>query len=156
MKTFAFALLALAATASADEPQDRVPPELKSCVGIARNTERLACFDRGVRALQGAKTAAPSAESSFGLYAQEPEKKPADVPGAAADLEAVEAKVEKLGFMADGSLYIALDNKQGWRQLSSGELLVKVGDTVTIKRGALGSFQLLAPSGRSAKVRRVK
>ena len=68
----------------------------------------------------------------------------------------MEAKIVKLGNMADGSLFISLDNSQGWRQLNERELLLKVGDTVKITRGALGSFQLVAPNGRSAKVRRVK
>jgi lipopolysaccharide export system protein LptA len=156
MKSFLCVLLALfAGGAFAQNAEDRVPTELKSCVGITRNTERLACFDRAVRILQGDKTVSASPESTFGLYAQEPEKK-ADESGESADVEAMEAKVVKLGNMADGSPYIGLDNKQGWRQLNERELLLRVGDTVKITRGALGSFQLIAPNGRSAKVRRVK
>jgi hypothetical protein len=156
MKSFLCVLLAtFAAAASAQTAEDRVPPELKSCLGITRNTERLACFDRAVRVLQGDKTVTATAESTFGLYAQEPEKKE-NPSGESADVETVEAKIVKLGNMADGSLFISLDNSQGWRQLNERELLLKVGDTVKITRGALGSFQLVAPNGRSAKVRRVK
>src|SRR5688572_31615872 len=97
MKFFLCVLLAtFAAAATAQTVEDRVPAELKSCLGITRNTERLACFDRAIRVLQGDKTVSASAESTFGLYAQEPEKKEAR-DGEAADVEAVQAKVVKLG-----------------------------------------------------------
>ena len=56
-----------------DKPAEKIPAELRSCVSIERNTERLACYDRGVAALLGASgAAAPSAESSFGLVASTP------------------------------------------------------------------------------------
>ena len=42
-------LLGLSGAALAqDQAGDRIPAELRHCVGIERNTERLACFDRGV------------------------------------------------------------------------------------------------------------
>jgi hypothetical protein len=40
--------------------------------------------------------------------------------------------------------------------LSGGDTLLKAGDSVTITRAALGSFQMKVPSGRSAKVRRIR
>jgi hypothetical protein len=56
----------------------------------------------------------------------------------------------------DGSAVLTLDNGQVWRQLSGGQLLIKVGDEVEINRAALGSFQMKVPTGRTAKVKRVR
>lgn len=159
MRVFAAAML-LATAAVADEPATRIPLELRSCVAIQRNTERLACFDRGIEALRGSdsKSAAdtPSAESSFGLFAQAPSESNAGAPSRA-QIEALEARVAAISTAADGSALIVLDNAQSWRQISgSATLLLKVGDPVVIRRAALGSFQMTTPNGRSAKVKRVR
>jgi hypothetical protein len=160
MRTFLFSAMLLGATASADEPATRVPAELRSCVSIKRNTERLACFDRAIEVLEGAgaKSApdAPSAESSFGLFAQAPAQTDTDTR-ARSQVDVLEARVAAISAGADGSAIIVLDNDQSWRQISgSATLLLKVGDPVVIRRAALGSFQLSTPNGRSAKVKRVR
>jgi hypothetical protein len=148
-------LLIVCGVASADEtPRERIPVELRSCVGIERNTERLACFDRGIAAILGSVGAiAPSSESSFGLVATAPH------PGAARgdgseEVNAVRGKVTALK-ISNGEQQITLDNGQTWRQLSGGMLLLKVGDEVEITRAALGSFQIKVPSGRTGKVKRI-
>jgi hypothetical protein len=159
MRITAVVALLLAPIAGAAEPAANIPEQLRSCVAIKRNTERLACFDRGIRALsdsQGAQTgaAAPSAESSFGLFAQAPTATRGDTRE---EVETLEARVTQIDTAADGSALIVLDNAQSWRQISgSATLLLKVGDAVVIRRAALGSFQLATPNGRSAKVKRVR
>jgi len=160
MRALAVAGLLLAGVAMADEPAARIPAELRSCVAIKRNTERLACFDRGIRSLlDPGKTvaqAAPSAESSFGLFAQASTEASKDEP-AREQMETLEAHVKAIETAADGSAIIALDNDQTWRQISgSATLLLKVGDPVVIRRAALGSFQLATPNGRTGKVKRVR
>jgi hypothetical protein len=159
MRASAVAAMLLAAGALAEEPDARIPAQLRSCVAIQRNTERLACFDRGIAALRepGASTArAPSAESSFGLFAQAPTGANASDP-AHAEIETLEARVASISAAADGSVIVALDNNQVWRQISgSATLLLKVGDEVVIRRAALGSFQLSTSNGRAAKVKRVR
>jgi hypothetical protein len=160
MRAFLFVAMWLGATATAGEPAARVPAELRSCVSIERNTERLACFDRGIRALldPGASSApdSPDAESSFGLFAQAPQHTDAG-SAAGSQIEKLEARVAAISAGADGAAIIVLDNDQRWRQISgSATLLLKVGDPVVIRRAALGSFQLSTPNGRSAKVKRVR
>ncbi|HLA73298.1 MAG TPA: hypothetical protein VK624_17450 [Steroidobacteraceae bacterium] len=160
MRALAVAGLLLAGVAMADEPAARIPAELRSCVAIKRNTERLACFDRGISSLldlgKTAAQAVPSAESSFGLFAQAPTEAAIDQP-ARAQMETLEAHVKAIETAADGSAIIALDNDQTWRQISgSATLLLKVGDPVVIRRAALGSFQLATPNGRTGKVKRVR
>jgi hypothetical protein len=150
-------LVVCCGVASADEqpqPRERIPVELRGCVSIERNTERLACFDRGIAAIMGTAGAiAPSSESSFGLVASTP---PAGTARGAPseELRSVRGKVTALK-IANGDQLITLDNGQTWRQLSGGMLLLKVGDEVEITRAALGSFQMKVPSGRTGKVKRI-
>jgi len=159
MRVTAVVALLLAGVAGAAEPTANIPAQLRSCVAIKRNTERLACFDRGIRALgesQGAQSGGttPSAESSFGLFAQAPTATQGETR---AEVETLEARVMQIAMAADGSAIIVLDNDQSWRQISgSATLLLKAGDVVVIRRAALGSFQLATPNGRSAKVKRVR
>ncbi len=147
--------LALATTAAADTPPP-VPPELLNCAAIGRNNERLACFDRAVAALAAGKPAggpAATPEATFGMLSSTPAPtRPADSGG---DLQSLQSTVKAFGRADDGSLLIKLENGQAWKQISGTDPLLRKGDTVTINRAALGSFQMIMPSGRSAKVRRV-
>lgn len=153
MRIRALLVVCCGVAAADDTPQKRVPVELRDCVGIERNTERLACFDRGIAAIMGRVGAiAPSTESSFGLVASTRRPGDPDTAGSG-ELRSVRGKVTELK-MANGERLITLDNGQTWRQLSGGTLLLKVGDEVEITRAALGSFQMKVPSGRSAKVKR--
>jgi hypothetical protein len=148
-------ILACGVAVAQEKPQDKIPVELRSCVSIERNTERLACFDRGIAALTGAAGAAvPSAESSFGLVASTP-RSDAARGDSGQEMSALRAKVTALKTL-NGDELITLDNGQVWRQLSGGVLLLRVGDDVEINRAALGSFQMKVPSGRSGKVKRVR
>jgi hypothetical protein len=147
------------ASAFANEVTDRVPPELRNCASIQRNTERLACFDRAIAVLEagddGAALAAATPESSFGLLGRVRETAP-KVDDDGGDLQSVQSTVKAFSRSGDGSIVIHLDNGQSWRQLSGGDTLLKAGDSVTITRAALGSFQMKVPSGRSTKVRRIR
>jgi hypothetical protein len=150
-------MLVMSCTAAwADNPPaDKIPAELRSCLAIERNTERLSCFDRGVAAiLKGEGAVAPTAESSFGMVASTTR---ADVErGDAGDeVMSVKGKVTALKTL-NGDELITLDNGQIWRQLSGGQLLLKLGDEVQISRAVLGSFQMKVPTGRSAKVKRLR
>ena len=56
-----------------------------------------------------------------------------------------------------GELVITLDNEQVWAEIAPGsKIKLKPGDTVKIESGALRSFVLVAPNGRSSKVSRVR
>jgi hypothetical protein len=136
---------------------DRVPAELRSCVRLERNTERLACYDRGIAVLTGTGGAvAPSAESSFGLVATTPPPKASQPDADSGEIRTIRARIVGFNSSSEGSLLVTLDNGQVWRQLSGGQLLLKVGDDVQIERAALGSFQMKVPSGRSGKFKRVR
>jgi predicted Abi (CAAX) family protease len=72
-------------------------------------------------------------------------------------LKEITAKVTEVGARPHGELVVTLDNGQVWAErAASSKIKVKVGDTVKIESGALGSFVLIAPNGRSSKVARVR
>lgn len=155
VSAWAFVLLLAAATAHGNSAE-RIPAELRSCISLERNTERLACFDRGIAALIDASPAAmPSAETSFGLLASAPAPQAVAAAESREELKSLRARVTALEG-GDGAQVLSLDNGQTWQQLSGGLLLLKVGDEVTIHRAALGSFQMLVPSGRNGKVKRLR
>jgi hypothetical protein len=158
MKTLALLpLLLVTAAFAAEKPIERIPAELRSCLAIERNTERLACFDRGVAVLLGSgNLAAPSPESSFGMVANTPRPNSAKVAEAPDDVKSVRSRVKTISPAADGGSIVELDNGQVWRQISGGAMLLKIGDEVTINRAALGSFQMIVPSGRNGKVKRIR
>jgi hypothetical protein len=157
MKVMMFAALIVASGAFAAAPT-ALPEELRNCASIKRNAERLACFDRAVAMLAAGKDAgalpAPTPEASFGMLTSERAPPAQETKDQRDDLQSVTSTVKGFGRSADGSLVIHLDNGQSWRQLSGTNPMLKPGDTVTINRAALGSFQMIVPSGRSSKVRR--
>jgi hypothetical protein len=55
-----------------------------------------------------------------------------------------------------GELVVTLANQQVWAEIAPSKIKLKPGDTVKIEAGALRSFILVAPNGRSSKVTRVR
>jgi hypothetical protein len=144
----------------AAESSTSVPPEFLTCYGIQQTGERLACYDRAVEYLRqsGAKVAAPSAETSFGLQGRTSEPRNNDsVKDRPEQTESVTARVSSITDGRNGLKVITLDNGQTWRQLTSANaVFLGVGDEVTVNRAALGSFLMHVPNGGPLRVRRVK
>ena len=69
----------------------------------------------------------------------------------------IAARVQSVTRTRVGQMVVTLDNGQIWQQ-GNGEPDVRldVGDTVTIKKAALGSYILSTPAGRSFRVRRLE
>lgn len=144
---------------------------LLACRAIAGSQERLACFDRAAASLGGGSPAPavqPSAaaapapglsdpKQSFGLTETAIAEKEVAAGMRPAPLAHIEAHVKALSAAADGRLVFTLDNGQTWVQLrpEGDDLLAKVGDAVTVSRGALGSYWLALSSRRGCKVTRL-
>jgi len=137
-----------------------------ACAGEKEDARRLACFDAAVvRAqLPGASragNAAPAAvagplskEEKFGLRGDLKQEK-AKVALELAEIQELKARVTQVAVKPHGELVLTLDNGQVWYEIqTSSGIRVKSGDQVTIKSGALGSYSLVAPNGRSSKVTR--
>jgi hypothetical protein len=141
---------------------------LAACAQISDDAERLACYDQlAGRASSGAPSslatssaataaaAAPSAANpvaDFGLppkviQEREPEKW----------VDSVTAKVTNVGAAGMDRYVVTLDNGQVWMQSERNvSAILAPGDTVTIKRAALGSFKLSGPRSVYWRVQRVK
>lgn len=108
-------------------------------------------------AVAAAPVAAPtisasSAEAEFGLS----ERARRD-QNERAEVDHIVAKVASVSERPRGELLLKLDNGQTWTQTERRlGTLIKEGETVTISRGALGSFMLTSEAGVATRVRRVK
>ena len=140
-------------TALADDAALRT--SLAQCARLRNNAERLACYDS--LATSGSPQQPATDEDMFGMRS-EISRNVASTSSAPArqQTESITANVQELQRAADGRLVIALDNGQRWRQESSTELLLEVGDAVTIERGAMSSFRLTSAKKRFARVKRVE
>ncbi len=131
-------LLATAALRAGDVPSH-------PCATIEDDFTRLACFDR-------AFPRAADATEAFGLSASQRAQSTGEVAPAR-----IAARVQSVTRTRVGQMVVTLDNGQIWQQ-GNGEPDVRldVGDTVTIKKAALGSYILSTPAGRSFRVRRLE
>jgi hypothetical protein len=156
--------------------------DLASCAAIAAPDARLACYDalahRPADAPPSAGAVKPSTAAPEKLSAAAAEKPGAvAAPSSAAALSAqdpknfglslaqqhvafagptsIKARVEAINSGGNGQTYIVLDSGQTWVMAENDGWLSK-GDSVTIKRAALGAFLLTAPSNHSYHVRRVR
>jgi hypothetical protein len=145
-----------------------------SCAGEQDDARRLACFDAAVTQARTQPTpavdsAAPAAaaataaavvplskEERFGLRGDLKQEKAKKAPELA-ELKELRATVTKVAAKPYGELILTLDNGQVWYEIQANSgIRVKTGDQVTIRSGALGSYSIVAPNGRSSKVTRTR
>jgi hypothetical protein len=172
-----FAILGLARVLSGwgAEAQPQVPQSaLRACAGIVADPERLACYDRLMRPASAnpapapaaaavappavappavappsaAPDAAPPPKESFGMYAAEHPKAPVVAA-------ALESAVVALGKSPSGRMTVQFEGGALW-ELEEADPLLAVGDVVTIKRAALGSYLMYTPTRRTHRVRRLR
>ncbi len=95
--------------------------------------------------------------AEFGLTeAAKKAKDPAKAAEAAAAPASVTAKVISLRFKKYGEFVVTLDNAQVWEQNEPmPSAIVRVGDTVTVKKAVLGSYTLVTAARVATKVHRV-
>ncbi len=96
-----------------------------------------------------------SAAEKFGLSErQRAAREPRPETPPATTVTAAVTAVRKL---PSGYLLVDLDNQQRWQQIEpSPNLFLRVGESVTIRKAALGSFLLVTRSNHSTRVRRVQ
>lgn len=88
-------------------------------------------------------------EKAFGLSAVQRGPSPGD------EIESISAKVMLFGQSKDARPTIALDNGQVW-ELDGADPLLAVGDEISIRRGALGSFMLRTAQKRTHRAHRLR
>lgn len=143
----------------------QAPRALLDCTSILSDAERLTCYDTAVKAFsadaraiaerreaQSAKLAAAAASAaavqksdSFGRVTE-------------SRLDSIESTLKEVLTDGNGKSVFILDNGQIWRQADGFRLPnARIGTSVTLKRGAMGSYRLLiAGSNRTAQVIRMR
>jgi hypothetical protein len=154
----------------------------QACVNQSDDAQRLACYDAalGVGADSDSSAGAnganpsvaqsapgtpapsptmenPTATESFGYYGDIAREKVDREAAAAPKLKMLQARITAIERLPLGEFVVTLDNGQVWRQKAKESIgPLHVGDQVTIRAGALGSFRLSGSSNRSTLVQRVK
>jgi hypothetical protein len=159
-----------------------LPERLRECAGIAEAGARLACYD--ALAIETPGPAAPPAAAFERDGATPASAAPAVAASAAAAgpkvtpeqafgreqalftqsvsgeqaVREISATITTVRATKDGRFSFELDNGQLWVQTEAPtqQFALRPGDAVTIRRGALNSFVLQAPSKRSTRVRRLR
>ncbi len=171
----------LAVSVGPSRADDALSAGLLACAKLGDNLERLSCYDRLTNRLHtgsthpsaqaSAEAAGPAATVSatapvstapplsaaapdmFGATPAETAKPP---PGVVrTELKSITARVTSLRENQRSGAVLDLDNGQQWQQLGKEELMLKVGDSVTISRGAFSSFWLMTPTNRATHVKRL-
>ena len=167
------AILATCASGGALADGTDVHNALAPCIGISSSADRLACYDKlagrvsAPKAAPVAATAAPAAAATSVAAAPAPAAAPtaedfglSKVQKAASstsppEIKSVNAKVAGFGHSPNRRTQVTLDNGQVWENEDDPDSLLSIGDSVIIKRAALGSFILLTPTKHSHRVRRI-
>jgi hypothetical protein len=114
------------------------------CASVARDVDRLACYDRHFGRPKEHSNGASSHHSG------------GDQPASAKN-SSIKAGVTAVARRQDGLFVVTLDNGQVWSQSElDSRAEVRVGDTVSVRRGAFGSHLLITTAGIGTRVKRVR
>ena len=121
--------------------------QLQHCAAIAAKDARLACFDELARGIASPQQETQRSREEFGM--------PSTQRAAEAIVSRIEARVIGFGQSSDARPTIKLDNGQVW-ELDGEDAMLKLQQTVIIRRAALSSFLLTTERKRVHRVRRIK
>lgn len=132
----------------------------KACSTLSNDTDRLACYDKlfGRSAGIESATAKPEREKApapqFGLNTAAIERANPESEKAPTSISDT---VSKLELLRDGRFVATLANGQVWTQTEiDSQAHVAVGDTVSVRRGAFGSYLLVTKDGVATRTKRVR
>ena len=144
---------------------------LLECTALQDDARRLECFDNATAETASVATALNEpAEVAPAAVALLPALSPVEEFGMNATLEAQSAKEGQTAKLTEmialvthvrerlyGELVVTLENGQVWTEKDSEYgFRIKVGDTITIRRGRLGGYRMVSIGKRSSQVVRVK
>lgn len=139
---------------------------IDQCRDIESSEERLQCYDNALAGGKSSQEPSPEAsppaaaapvagelsqETLFGKNAVEVQEAVNEAAGVET-IDRLESTVSAIRYQPGGKVIVKLDNGQVWRQTTAGDLHLDEGDTVIIRKAALGSF-LMQKSGKKKSVR---
>lgn len=161
---FALALTAGGALAQT-APEPDVIKALKACSAIKANGERLACYDKAAQSVTKAQetgdviiidknSARAARRQAFGLNL--PTLSILDRGADKAETETLQAVITTARMDAEGRLVMTLEDGAVWRQIDDQRLgkSPKPGETVEIRKAAMGSYLMKIGSQPAIRVRR--
>jgi hypothetical protein len=172
MRTFlitAVAVAALAPTALAQTPAatPQALTDVYACAQVQDDAQRLQCYDGAVGRLRQAETqgqvvavdraqAQELERDSFGFHLPSLSRLVPNLEGGDREIDDVQMTVTRIRVSPHGYHTWEMENGQIWEQIEpEAARNVRVGDTVTIERAALGSFRLISSRGGAGhRVRR--
>lgn len=170
--TAALLVLSAAAPAAAqnnDKPGDAPPPVFQAvvdCRGIAEPAQRLACFDRTVGEMAKAgeakdlivldrETVRETRRGLFGLSLPSLKLFGGNDDGDQDEVTQIDSTIAAIRTAADGKpIYIIADGAK-WKQTEARDTFPKVGQSIRIKRAALGSYMANVNGRRAVRVMRL-
>ncbi len=130
------------------------------CAVVASARDRLACYDaafppRAESAQIAAPDAAPAA--TFGFTDAQTRERVEKQSDAASQPDSISMAVREVRRRSTGEFIATLENAQVWVQTeTNSRARVEPGDTVTIRKAALGSYLLVTEGGIGTRVRRAQ
>jgi len=125
------------------------------CAHVRNDTDRLACYDQAF-GKPPAAAVPPAPTEQFGFTGKEMARNTGQSTASIAP-DSVKAAIKSLDRRRDGKFVVTLDNTQVWAQSEfNSQADVQVGDAITVRRGALGSYLLVTKAGIGTRVKRVK
>lgn len=164
----AIALIAAPNLVGAAEPAEpAVIAALKACRAITADAERLACYDKAAQSVTKAQetgeviiidkqTARAARRQAFGL--ELPTLSILDKGADKAETEKLQSVVKSARVDAEQRLVVTLEDGAVWRQIDDTMLgkPPKAGDTIEVRKAAMGSYMMKIGSQPAIRVRRIE
>ena len=167
-KLLAATAVIAACPVAAQEDKPNPADAVASCRGVADSAERLACFDKAAAEFVGAQErkelvvldrsdVRKTRRSLFGFALPRIKLFGGDSDDDAEDVKEIDGKVVSVTQVGPDRWSMTLDDDSRWltTEMSRG-FPPRSGESVNIKRGALGSYLALFNKRRSIRVRRTE
>ena len=127
------------------------------CATTSDPAQRLACYDAAFPPPPAVREAAATrAVKDFGLARPAAPLANPGQPAREVDPDRVEGRVTEVVHGGGGRRAVVLDNGQRWSVEAGSTGPIRAGDTVQLRKGALGAFLLRTEAGISLRARRVR